>query len=157
MFTRILVPLDGSRFSTRALPYAIETARHFEAELVLLRVLKPTLPKTIAVGAVPGTESPATVELAVREARRSDAQQQRAARRYLSRKKREVTRRGVPCSSRVHFGEAADLIQAVARKDKANLVVMTTHAKSRFKKALTGSVADEVIRGLKIPVMVISR
>ena len=48
MFERILVPLDGSRLSTKALPYASEIAKKFDAELVLLQVLEPTRPVVLA-------------------------------------------------------------------------------------------------------------
>jgi len=42
MFKRILVPLDGSRLSGRALPYASEIARRFSAEVILVRAGNPT-------------------------------------------------------------------------------------------------------------------
>ena len=41
MFSRILVPLDGSTRSERALPYAVQLARRFTAQLVLLGVVPP--------------------------------------------------------------------------------------------------------------------
>jgi nucleotide-binding universal stress UspA family protein len=158
MFKRILVPLDGSRFSSKALPYAIEIARRFESELLLLRVLKGTAPMAaLGMGAIPGTESPVTLEIAVEEANRQDSQNQTMATQYLSRKTRQLNRKGIKSSYRVLFGDAAGTIQEVCRKEKVGLVVMTTHGKSRLKKAIMGSVADKVTRGLKVPVMVISR
>ena len=158
MFKRILVPLDGSRFSSKALPYAVEIARRFEAEVLLLRVLKPTAPlAALGMGAIPGTESPVTLEIAVQESNRQDSRNVSAARQYLSRKTRQMNRKGIKGTYRVVFGEAAGAIQAVCRQEKVGLVVMTTHGKSQFKKAIMGSVADKVIRGLKIPVMVVSR
>lgn len=41
MVTRILVPLDGSKFAEDALPYAEELAQRFKAELILARVAQP--------------------------------------------------------------------------------------------------------------------
>jgi nucleotide-binding universal stress UspA family protein len=158
MFKRILVPLDGSRFSSKALPYAVEIARRFDSEVLLLRVLKPTAPMAaLGMGAIPGTESPVTLEIAVQESNRQDSQNASAAKQYLSRKTRLINRKGVKASYRVVFGDPAATIQEVCRKEKTRLVVMTTHGKSRLKKALMGSVADKVIRGLKMPVMVVSR
>lgn len=158
MFKRILVPLDGSRFSSKALPYAVEVARRFESEILLLRVLKPTAPMAaLGMGAIPGTESPVTLEIAVQESNRQDSQNLSAARQYLSRKTRQINRKGVKSAYRVAFGDPAATIQEVCRQEKAGLVVMTTHGKSRLKKVLMGSVADKVIHGLKVPVTVVSR
>jgi len=41
MYKRILLPLDGSAMAEQALPYAIAQAEHFQAELILLKVLEP--------------------------------------------------------------------------------------------------------------------
>ena len=42
MFTRILVPLDGSTLAERAIPHAELFARIFGASIILLQVLEPT-------------------------------------------------------------------------------------------------------------------
>jgi nucleotide-binding universal stress UspA family protein len=41
MYKRVLIPLDGSALAEHALPHAIAQARHFQAELILLRVVEP--------------------------------------------------------------------------------------------------------------------
>jgi len=41
MYTRILLPLDGSALAEQALPHAIVQAERCQAELVLLKVLEP--------------------------------------------------------------------------------------------------------------------
>jgi nucleotide-binding universal stress UspA family protein len=64
MLKHILVPLDGSRFGSRALKYAQEIAKPFEAEVILLQVVKPTAPMTGAT-AEPGMQSPASTRIAV--------------------------------------------------------------------------------------------
>ena len=42
MFERIIVPLDGSRLSAQAIPYASEVGKRFDAEVILVRVLSPS-------------------------------------------------------------------------------------------------------------------
>jgi len=49
----------------------------------------------------------------------------------------------------------AQSILKFSKKEKIDLVVMTTHGKSELKRALVGSVADEVIRTSGKPVLVI--
>jgi hypothetical protein len=41
VFERIIVPLDGSRLSAQAVPYAAEVGKRFDAEIILVRVLPP--------------------------------------------------------------------------------------------------------------------
>ena len=41
MFERIIVPLDGSRLSAQAIPFATEVGKRFEAEIILVRVILP--------------------------------------------------------------------------------------------------------------------
>jgi nucleotide-binding universal stress UspA family protein len=43
MFSRVLLPLDGSAMAEQALPYAIAQAERFRAELVLLQAVEPIL------------------------------------------------------------------------------------------------------------------
>ena len=41
MYKRILLSLDGSAVAEQALPHAVAQAEHFQAELILLKVLEP--------------------------------------------------------------------------------------------------------------------
>ena len=42
MFNKILVPLDGSEFADKALKYAIDVAKKFTSELLLVHVIQTT-------------------------------------------------------------------------------------------------------------------
>ncbi len=44
---RILVPLDGSALSERALPVATSLAAKYDAEIILLRVLDVPIPSRV--------------------------------------------------------------------------------------------------------------
>jgi len=58
--------------------------------------------------------------------------------------------------SRFVEGAAADVIFETARDLQANLVVMSTHGRGGFGRWLYGSIADEVLRRLRIPVLLVS-
>jgi nucleotide-binding universal stress UspA family protein len=153
MFKLILVPLDGSRFSSRALTYGIDIAQRFGAKLILMQAIPAAtlaMPAAEAVG-----PSPAATEILVEEARKQDKRNIASAKRYLTRKLKEVDSHGVSNSYRIVIGDPAYTIMSLCKKEHIDLVVMTTHGKSGFKRAILGSVADEVIRGSKIPVLVI--
>lgn len=155
MFKRVLVPLDGSRFGVQAFRHAIEIAQRFDAEVTLLQIVPPAKPVTGTVGIEPYMESPATAELAIQVALEEDKKNITRARRYLSRKVRQMKTLGVNGRYTVIVGKPAQSILKFSKKEKIDLVVMTTHGKSGLKRALVGSVADEVIRTSGKPVLVL--
>jgi nucleotide-binding universal stress UspA family protein len=153
MFKRILVPLDGSRFASRALRYAAEVAQRFGAEIVLIQVIKPAT-SVIDAGAPVGV-SVAGSEIAVQAALEADKRNAARARRYLSGKVRAIRSRHIQSSYRVPIGDVAHSIIEFSEKQSIDLVVMTTHGKSGLRRAVMGSVADLVIRESGKPVLVI--
>jgi nucleotide-binding universal stress UspA family protein len=155
MQKRILVPLDGSYSSERALPYAIETARKFDAEIRLLRVVRPSYPVTPVGPSGTGIVSPHTNELLVKSVREEEAAEATRADRYLRNKTRRIAKLGLACSYAVVLGDPADSIIERCEKDSIDLVVMTTSGKSGLKRAFLGSVADKIIRQPGFPVLVI--
>jgi nucleotide-binding universal stress UspA family protein len=155
MFKRILVPLDGSRFSSRALPYAIDVARRFKAEIIFLQVVKPATPVPASTGSVPGVESPASVEIAMQTALKEEKRDTVRAKRYLSGKVGAARSDGIKASYQVLIGDPAQSIMESANKENVDLVVMTTQGKSGLKRAIMGSVADVIIRESGKPVLVV--
>jgi nucleotide-binding universal stress UspA family protein len=153
MFKRLLVPLDGSRFASRALRYATEVARRFSAEVILVQVIKPATP-VIDAGSPVGV-SPRAADIAVQASLEADKRNAARARRYLSGKARAIRSRHIQSSYRVLMGAAAHSIMKFSEREDIDLVVMTTHGKSGLKRALMGSVADVMIRESGKPVLVI--
>jgi len=153
MFKRLLVPLDGSRFGSRALRYAIAVAQHFGAEVILIRVIRPATPMIAAEAH--GVASPAESEIAVQAALEADKQNVARAKRYLRDKVRAIKSRHIKASYQVTIGEPAQSIMQFSKKENISLIVMTTHGKSGLKRAVMGSIADVVIRESGKPVLVI--
>lgn len=155
MFKKLLVPLDGSRFSSRAIVYASEVAQHFDAEIILLQVIKPTSPVPATAGDVPGMASPVGTEMTIQAALLSDKKNTARARRYLSRKLQPIKNKGIKVAREVIKGDPSKAIKDYAYEKHVDLVVMTTHGKSGLKRAIMGSVADAIIRESGIPVLVV--
>lgn len=131
MFTRILVPLDGSRRSERALPYAAGLAKAFGGELILLH------DETIGL---PGDDTPAAADTIGR----------------IKHLVRELKEMGLPVRMRVNHGRAADAILRAAGEERADVIMMSTHGRGGLGRWLYGSVADEVLRHATLPVVLIS-
>lgn len=153
MYTRIVVPLDGSRFSTRALKYASDLASRYQASLLLVQVVQPV--RVIPPVDPTGLTNPAATSLTFEQASRQDSLNLARARRYLSRKARQMKALGVATAYQALEGDPADTIMKTARREKADLIIMATHGRSGFKRAILGSVADKVIRESGEPVLVV--
>jgi nucleotide-binding universal stress UspA family protein len=154
MFKRLLVPLDGSRFASRAIKYASDVANHFGAEIILLQVVQPATPVPTTTGMM-GTESPTAAQIAAQAALEKDKRNFDRAKRYLSRKAREIRSQGIKVSYKALAGDPAQSTMECAEKEHMDLIVMTTHGKSGLKRAIMGSVADAVIRESGKPVLTI--
>jgi nucleotide-binding universal stress UspA family protein len=138
---RILVPVDFTETSDRALGYAIELARKFDASITVMHAYQ------IPVYGFPDATYITAAELATQI---SNAAQKRLdalveANKTAAGELASVLRDGVPWEE----------INAVAGEVKADLVIIGTHGRRGLARALLGSVAENVIRTSTIPVLVI--
>jgi nucleotide-binding universal stress UspA family protein len=143
VFERIVVPLDGSILSTQAIPYATEVGKRFESEIILVRVIPP--PFLVMTQQVTAGESPDS----------EDVNNATYAKRYLMDLDRSLKAQGVKVSFEVTVGTPAKAIMQLSEAQKASLIVMMSHGYGSFKRAIMGSVADEILRHSSIPVLII--
>jgi nucleotide-binding universal stress UspA family protein len=134
---RILVPLDGSELAEAAIARAVEAAATQPSSLMLMRAAEArTLPGTDAIDA--------QIE-AVREAET-----------YLASVKAQLEKQGVQkVEANVWYGPAASAIIEAAQMYKPDLIVMSTHGRSGLGRLIFGSVAESVLRGTTIPILLI--
>ena len=140
MYKRILIPLDGSPLAEQALPHAIAMAECFQSELVLLRVLIP-LPSAV-------TTTEAALQRAAEEAAIF-------AREYLDRVAAGVQERGITVQMVTIGGRPHYQIIQYAETNQVDLIVMSTRGQSGLSRWLMGSVSDRVVRGAKVPVLMV--
>lgn len=148
MFTKILVPLDGTPEAEAALPFAAEMARRFESSVVLLQV-------TPGYGAMVGATAAESFGASGSVAALADAEvaKEAAASAYLDAVR---TNSGTPLwQTVVAEGDSANAIVEQAQTSGADLVIMATHARSGLKRLFLGSVAEDVIRHVGVPVLVV--
>jgi len=146
MFKKILLALDGSEFSERALGPALEMATKFGAEILLLRVITIEEETPISVG----------LSLRQQEMRPDYTRRYRDdAEGYLRGIEARWLNSGVEVRIQAALGEPAEVIAATARAEGADLIVMSTHGRSGLTRLLYGSVAEAVLRGANMPVLLI--
>jgi nucleotide-binding universal stress UspA family protein len=139
MYTRVVVPLDGSRLAEGILPAIVQIAAALDLEVVLVRVAEPIMPQ-----AIEGTTHFNVDDVGARR---------KEALRYLAPVAANLRRQGVRVTTEARHGDPVTEIVAVARKMGAGLIAMTTHGRSGFRRLLYGSVAERVLRQTEIPVL----
>ncbi len=138
---RILVPMDFSEHSRKALRYARPFAEQFGAQLTLLHVIEPVVLPT-DFGYVPATP----VDL--------DEQRMQDARKQLSGIAGELGAT-VPVDFIVRLGRSWKEIVETAKNKHMDLLIIATHGYTGLKYALLGSVAEKIIRHAPCPVLVV--
>jgi nucleotide-binding universal stress UspA family protein len=142
----ILVAVDGSDLSTRALEFAIERALLHKAAIVVAFAVN-RLPAAL-VGATPYAYADPTPVLEALDAE---------AEAVLGAAEASVRASRVPVRRAKLDGEAAQEILALARSASADLIVMGTHGRRGLYRIAVGSTAEQVIRGADVPVFVVSQ
>lgn len=77
------------------------------------------------------------------------------AKRYLMNWAQSLKSQGVKVSYQVTIGTPAKSIMELAQAQQASLIVMMSHGRGAFKRAIMGSVADEILRGSVLPVLIV--
>lgn len=147
MFKRILVPLDGSELSERALPPALKIGE-LEGSLVMLMRVPVAEVSMVPEVAGFGSYSLRNLTEAVEAARHE-------AKEYVMRLSLASTRGNVEVEGLTVEGDAADAILTTAHEKHADLIVMSTHGYSGLTRWVMGSVTERVIAHAPCPVLVI--
>jgi nucleotide-binding universal stress UspA family protein len=137
MYQSILVPLDGSAFGEHALPLAWSIARRANGRLQVVHVHELKADRLLTFY---------NLDPAVPEAERA----------YLHQVARRLAAQGeVAVDTALVSGPVAGALQAYAATTKADLVVMTTHGRGPLSRAWVGSVADQLVRSLPLPILLV--
>lgn len=149
MYTKIMVPLDGSELAECVMPHveAITTGCKI-TDVVFVRVVDPLqLPASV----------PAMGEFGFREKQRLEFEQQRkqAAEAYLKKIVESTRLEGARLSYQVLEGKVADTLAHWAEKNEVDLIVIASHGRSGISRWVMGSVADRVLRSACVPVLMV--
>jgi nucleotide-binding universal stress UspA family protein len=144
MYRRILVPIDGSPTSNAGMREAMKLAGERKARLRLLHVIDEFYVFSTPDG---GFDFGAMIDSL-----------KSAGSRLLRKAVQLARKRGVkPESAMVEnvAGRVADVIVQQAKRWRADLIVMGTHGRRGFNRALLGSDAELVVRNASVPVLLV--
>jgi nucleotide-binding universal stress UspA family protein len=141
---RILVPLDGSPLAEEALEVGARLARTWDTEVTVLQVVPPVLPSPDLALPVPSAYDEELTEMC-----RAQAQD------YLDDVVERLRAQGLRATGVAAVGwSTVDTILDVARPEHIAFVVLATHGRGGLRRLALGSVADKLVRGADVPVLV---
>ena len=155
IFQKILVPLDGSDHSRRALESAIQIAKSFNSKLMLLTVhhvtITPVTSPELTIQApviVPDASAAEMTERAIEAAHNYD-------KKILAEAEAKVRSEKIEVETELIDGNAVEEIVRKSEEGKFDLIIMGARGLSTIKKLFIGSVSDGVIKKAPCPVLIV--
>ena len=142
MYTKILVPLDGSELSQQIIPFVQLMAERFGCPVELVRVINPVSPAL--ADPVHGQYLDRVAEGFADEAREE-----------LKAVNDSLKQKGINVSTFIHEGSAATTIAREAASDPEALIAMPTHGQSGASRWFLGSVTSEVLQSASNPMFIV--
>ncbi|AWS00095.1 universal stress protein [Metallosphaera hakonensis] len=139
MFESILVPIDGSEHSVKALRVAIDLAKKYGSTIYVLEVVDETI--FYNAGVLPPLNAVKALE--------------KKAKEDVDKALQEVHSAGIKGVGEALEGDPGTIILDYIQKNNISLVVMGSRGLSTFKRILLGSVSSRVVQESKIPVLII--
>ena len=140
VFTNILVAIDGSEASQRALSSAVDEAKVWKAQLQVIYVVETGLFSSLPLDN--------TVEIMYRVLEKEGTA-------VLERAKKFGAANGVTIITHMKQGHAGSEIIALAEQEKSDLIMVGSHGKSNTDRLLIGSVSTFVVTHSKVTSMVV--
>jgi universal stress protein A len=139
---RILVPVDFSEYSEKALDWAMTMAEQWSAQVYLCHVIpQPSYPTMLGGADLMQVESQL----------RNDAETR------LQDLVSKLQGRKAATDIRISLGEPFHDICRIAEEERIDLIVMGTHGRTGVRHVLLGSVAERVVRHSPCPVLVVGK
>jgi nucleotide-binding universal stress UspA family protein len=137
---KVLVPVDFSDYSKSSLRYAVNFAKHFNADIYLVYVVEPMVyPPDFSMGqiAIPSVD----IEM-----------DKRAAEELSNLAKKEIPPE-IKSKTIVKTGKPFVEIIETAVEENVDLIIIATHGHTGIEHVLFGSTAEKVVRKAPCPVL----
>ncbi len=136
----ILVPVDFSECSEKALLYARGFAKQFGARIVLLHVVELSY---------------SYADMAIFDYSSLEKDLRQGAETRLRSLAKGVEKDGTPTTVEIRLGRPARAVAEIAKELATDLIVISTHGYTGLKHALLGSNAETIVRHAPCPVLVV--
>lgn len=142
IFTRLLIPVDGSESSAKAARFAVQMACVEGCEIIAVHVVDEEMASDLARYADRPVES-------VLE------KMTRSGESYLEDVRKQAEKSGVKIEEIIRVGIPHRAVLSLAREKRADLIVMGKVGRKGPRRVLIGSVTERVIEHSLVPVLVV--
>jgi len=137
LFSRILVPVDGSGYAENAVRHASDLARKYGSSVTLIHVVATKVYAMAEVGVLISKDL------------------EKEGKEILRKSQELASSLGISANTKLASGVPAEEILRFADSEKFDLIVMGSRGLSEVKAFLLGSVSDKVSHHAKCPVLVV--
>lgn len=145
MFTRVLVPLDGTEVADRIIPYVSSLAKGLDMEVLILSVSDPD-----AIVLHSDDE-----EARLRNVSQILDNAETELKSHQVRAISDLEEAGVSARGVIAHGKPAEEILTVSESEKCDLIAMSTQGRNVVGRGVLGSVTDKVVHSSNLPVLTI--
>jgi nucleotide-binding universal stress UspA family protein len=154
LFEKILVAVDGSEHSTRALETAIPIAKKFKGKLTLINVYSVSV-RPVVMPEPTTLTPPGAPVITPDEVTKAAEVAQHIAKKILKDAADKAEAERVPVETVLAEGYAPQEIIKAAKAGNFSLIVLGAKGTSRLRDILVGSICDAVMREATIPVLLV--
>jgi len=152
MMEKILVAVDGSEHSKKALTYAIELTKKSDGKITIVNVYSTVVPQTqpidgLSTPAMSGTSAALAAKIAEDAKLRGEE--------ILTEAERSAKELGVQVEKILREGDAVNEIVAAAKAGNFNLIVVGHRGMSKLREFLLGGVSEGVSHKSLCPVLIV--
>jgi len=137
LFSKVLVPVDGSSYAENAVKYASDLAKRYGSSVTLIHVVATRVYAMAEVGVLISKDL------------------EKEGEEILKRSRELATSLGITANTKLASGVPAEEIVRFAESEKFDLIVMGSRGMSEVKAFFLGSVSDRVSHHAKCPVLII--
>jgi len=136
-FKKILVPVDGSSYSEKALKRACDFVEAFGSELVLIYVVEKSIPINLL-------DRKEYLELL-----------RKFGTKILDKSKSTLSKRGISAKIFLKEGNIVNEIEKVAKKEKCNVIIVGNKGLGPVTRLLLGSVSNKISQSSSCSVLIV--
>ena len=136
-FKKILVPLDGSKYSKKALQRACEMVHAFDSQIILIYVVEKSIPVNLL-------DRKEYLQLL-----------RKYGKKILSDANETLSKNGISGKSLIKEGNIVNEIDKVIKEEKCNLVVVGNKGLGTVARFLLGSVSNKLSQSSSCSIMIV--
>ncbi|AFS82500.1 universal stress protein [Candidatus Nitrosopumilus sediminis] len=136
-YKKILVPLDGSVYSEKALKRACEFVKIFDSELILIYVVEKSIPVNLL------------------DRKEYLGMLQKFGTKILNNSKVMLSKKGITAKIILKEGNIVSEIEKVAKKEKCDLIIVGNKGLGAVTRFLLGSVSNKLSQSSPCSVMIV--